>query len=72
MTKRLDVIPNFIVASSPQGLRRLMRLNNLKLGGFVRYFDIQQDKSGKWYAWYHNDLKTEIQDLEKELAGGDE
>lgn len=29
--------------------------NNIRKGGFVKYFDIQKDGT-KWVAWYHEDL----------------
>jgi hypothetical protein len=54
------VIPNFIVASSPLGLRRLMLLNNSKHGMWFKY-DIQF-VNGKWYAWYHADVTSDNQD----------
>lgn len=49
-------IPNFLVAGGPQDLRRLMILNNSRLGAEVLYSDIQ-NVGGKWYAWYYEDLK---------------
>lgn len=56
-------IPNFLVAGGPQDLRRLMILNNSRLGAEVMYSDIQF-ANGKWYAWYYEDLKdAEIMDL---------
>lgn len=51
-----SVLPNFIKAGSPLGLRRLMLMNNLKLGGYVSYFQITAvQESGKtvWYAWFN-------------------
>ena len=42
------------MASSPQGLRRLMLNNNVKKGIQFKYFDIQNVKN-KWYAWYYED-----------------
>jgi hypothetical protein len=44
-------IPNFVSASSPEGLRRAMLLNNVKRGSFFPYFDIQF-VNGKWIAWF--------------------
>jgi hypothetical protein len=46
-------IPHFLSAGSPKGLQRLMLLNNIKDGFEYRYFDIAQDKKGKWIAWYY-------------------
>jgi len=48
-------IPNFIAAATPQGLRRQMLFNNIRLGSFVKYFDISFS-NGKWYAWYFVNL----------------
>lgn len=63
---RSTFIPNFISASTPQGLRRLMLKNNFKKGIQFFYFDIQFVK-GKWVAWYRQDIKTK--DDMKELMG---
>lgn len=52
---RLDTIPNFVRAESLIGLRRAMLKNNVRLGAFVLYRDIQQVQEGnrKFYiAWY--------------------
>lgn len=57
---RASQIPNFITASSPQGLRRLMFKTNIRLGGFIHYFSIQF-VDGKWIAWFHEDLVNEFQ-----------
>lgn len=54
------VIPNFIVASSPLGLRRLMLINNGKHGMWFKY-DIHF-VNGKWYAWYHADVVSDNND----------
>lgn len=48
------VIPNFITAASPRALRRLMLLNNRRLGAWHKY-DIQF-VNGKWFAWFHEDI----------------
>jgi hypothetical protein len=47
--------PTFIKASSPQGLTRLMLLNNIRSGNKYRYQDIQY-VNGFWYAWYYKDV----------------
>lgn len=53
MSSQLVTIPNYVAAGSPQGLRRLMILNNVKRGTWYKYFDIQLNpKDGRWYAWY--------------------
>ncbi len=48
------VIPNFISAVTPLGLRRLMLLTNRKHGAWLRY-DISF-VNGKWFAWYYADV----------------
>lgn len=48
-------IPNFLVAADPQGLRRLMIQNNLRLQAEILYSDIQY-ANGKWYAWFYENL----------------
>jgi hypothetical protein len=48
----MESIPNFLKARSAQGLRRLIRRNNLRLRSFVVY-NIQWVESEKsWFAWY--------------------
>lgn len=60
---RLDTlptaIPNYIAASTPMGLRRLMFITNARLGAHVRYFDIQYvDLNGRkqWVAWFYENM----------------
>jgi hypothetical protein len=52
---RIDTIPNFVRAESLAGLRSAMLKNNMRLGAFVLYRDIQQveERGRKFYiAWY--------------------
>ena len=50
-------IPDYIAASSPMALRRLMFITNAKSGKAFQYFDIQSfvDENGKtrWIAWFY-------------------
>lgn len=58
---RATLIPNFLRASSPQGLRRVMLSNNARLGAMVQYFSIQQvtDRNKSyWIAWYYEDIQS--------------
>jgi hypothetical protein len=48
-----SAVPDFLSADSPQGLRRLMRLNNARRGAWHRY-DIMF-VNGRWIAWYYPD-----------------
>ena len=64
MEARANLIPSYLLASSPQGLRLAMLRNNARMGAFVRYFDIQQ-WNGKWIAWFYSDL-----DSNDEILGG--
>lgn len=60
-------IPNFIRATSLIGLRRLMLMNNIRLGGHAQYFDIQQvsDKGRVvWVAWYYENSAEELATIE--------
>lgn len=45
-------VPQFLRAPTPEGLVRLMLLNNIKNGIEFRYFDIQKDQRG-WIAWFN-------------------
>lgn len=57
---RATLIPNFLRASSPQGLRRAMLSNNARLGAMVQYFSIQQvveKQRTYWIAWYYEDVQ---------------
>jgi hypothetical protein len=62
----LKRIPSYLKARSPQGLRRLMLLNNAKASTFFEYTQIQYISDEKyWYAWYYRDVDTnDITDLE--------
>jgi hypothetical protein len=65
--------PNFIKAGSLIGLRRLMLLNNLRLGGHVNYFDISQSKEGTrtyWIAWFFEREKNQMKALSDAVSGG--
>lgn len=51
-----DISPDFISASSPSELRRLLFLNQKALGGEVKYISIQFDGK-QWVAWFFNRLE---------------
>ena len=48
-------IPNFLRARSANGLRRLMRMNNIRNRGFVHYEITWVESEKQWYAWYYVD-----------------
>jgi hypothetical protein len=52
-----------LTASSPQGLRRLMLLNNKKRGAWHNYQIMFVE--GKWVAWYHTEVLRTKEDIEK-------
>ena len=52
---RLDKIPNYITARTPQGLRRAMLMNNVKHVMQFTYHAIQF-VNGSWYAWYYESV----------------
>lgn len=66
----LKRIPNYLKARSPQGLRRLMLLNNAKGSAFYEYVNISPVLEGTvlyWYAWYYKDVdNSDITDLESD------
>ena len=64
-----DLIPNYLSASSPRGLRRLMLKRSSLKGRFYKFTDIQF-VDGKWYAWYVDgiDLNDELMTTEDEDA----
>lgn len=35
-----------------------MLQTNAKLKGMARYFDISQDKDGRWIAWFYREIET--------------
>lgn len=51
---KATVIPNYLTAASPKALRRLMLLNNKRLGAWHNYQI--QFVNGKWFAWYHEEV----------------
>ena len=56
-----NLIPNYITAQTPQGLRRRMFQENAKYGGFLKFFDIssyEENKKTKWIAWFFVELKN--------------
>ena len=59
---RADSIPNFVKAQSPQGLRRVMLLNNVRLGSFVNYYGISSYRDDKnklvFIAWFFESIKN--------------
>jgi hypothetical protein len=61
MSQHSSFIPDFIMAQSPMGLRRLMFKTNAKAGAQFQYFDISNfiDAEGetKWIAWFFRDIK---------------
>jgi len=59
--KHSSYIPDFIMAQSPLGLRRLMYATNAKAGKQFKYFDIQQftdNGKTKWIAWFYRDMDS--------------
>lgn len=60
MEAKVSQIPNFIEASSPKELVSLCLRNNIRLGMYVHYDILQDVKSGKWLAWYYEDVKDAL------------
>jgi len=63
-------IPNFLIAASPSGLRRLIAINNTKKGRKFNYFDFSPLPGGKFICWYEEILDS-IQGSEVLKAGKD-
>jgi hypothetical protein len=50
-----EISPDFIAASSPSELRRLLYANQVALGGEVKYISISFDGK-EWVAWFFNSI----------------
>jgi hypothetical protein len=55
MSRNVNISPDFIAASTPSELRRLLYLNQVTLGGEVKYISILHD-GNQWVAWFFNDV----------------
>lgn len=49
------LIPHYVKARTPEGLKRAMLQNNLKFKAYCNYSNIQF-VDGNWYAWFTVDL----------------
>lgn len=66
-------IPNFLSASTPQGLRRLMLRNNARIGAWINYFALQsviQNGKPVWFVWYYEPIQH-MKDIDAMLQGGE-
>lgn len=52
------LIPQYVSARSPQGLRRAMIMLNAKSGAWHKFFDIQY-VDGRWFAWFYQEVTAE-------------
>ena len=66
MEASLYTLPNYVIADSPDSLRARMLDINMELGAQVKYQDIQQDKNGKWIAWYYEEARIEFNKIPKQ------
>lgn len=57
MSRNVNISPDFIAASTPSELRRLLYLNQVTLGGEVKYVSIVHDGK-QWVAWFFNDVSN--------------
>lgn len=55
---KVDFIPSFLKAKSPEILRGLMLRNNAKYGIMFKYYDIQFAQ-GYWWAWFNVSIGAE-------------
>jgi hypothetical protein len=65
-----DTTLDFLVARTPEGLRRAMLRNNLKHKAFINYMTPQYVKKGgedegRWYVWFF------VSEMEKDNRGGE-
>ena len=44
-----------------------MLKNNIRLGGHVKYFDFQEESSGKYSCWYYEEIDAD--EVTKEQLG---
>ena len=72
------LIPNFLKARSPQGLRLAMLNNNKKTGKYFKYSTPMQSNDGLWYTWFDIDItmddeltKLDPNSLENKVAEAD-
>jgi hypothetical protein len=57
--ERPTLIPVAIEAKTRAELSTKMLENNMRLGHFFRYFDIQKDGK-RWVAWYYADVRKHV------------
>lgn len=64
----LFAVPNYIKASSPIGLRRLMYSVQIKDNMQYNFYDFSY-VNGAWYVWYCYEPRTDVEKVElaKEL-----
>jgi hypothetical protein len=68
MTDYSRLIPTFIEARSPQGLRASMIKINARHRGMVKFFDIQtyvKRNTSYWIAWYYVDIEGALNESEE-------
>ena len=58
-----NAIPNYIVAASPSGLRRLMLITAVRKNSYIKFFDIQFAETSpgrkQWVAWYLEEISDQ-------------
>lgn len=59
--------PQFIVARTAEDLQEQMMLLQMRRQMFFHFYDIQQAKDGKWYAWFDMPL-SRIRDEDGETT----
>jgi hypothetical protein len=67
MKKSVGLIPKYITASNPKGLRRRMLQTQLKLGYGLNWFDIQYVNK-KWYAFYYDNTVIDQYNIGEQLG----
>jgi hypothetical protein len=63
---KIDNIPHFLRAKTPEALRKAMLRNNVKWGLIFDYYQIVFDGKN-WFAWYQMNAVESMQDELKEM-----
>jgi len=64
MNSSTTLCPDFLEATSKEGLRGKCVENNLKHNKQFQYFDFQKDGK-KYVCWYYREMKSEILNVGK-------
>jgi hypothetical protein len=66
--QKLTLIPNYLIAKTPELLRASMLNNNLQKNIKFDYQDISELKNGSFICWYYEEI--DLDKLLKRAKGG--